>query len=382
MSNTTLPAFWQKFTGPDGKPLSGGKLYFFVAGSTTVPKAVYSDHENTNPITQPVVLDASGLAPQYFAESGLYCIVLKDAVGALVATRDYVESPASSGSATGDHKIALAADDANPGYALEKIKEGDGIQVTGVMASQKYLRITCLGLIKVSSGGNMRYLGTAFADTQSVTWSISPDSISANVSDSWVQGLATYKVCCDAEDIDAPGYLIEKLVSTTLLITSESSGPHKQIHIETLTDPGEVAYDAGDAQALKSGYLGSKLRAGSGITLTVTEDATAGKVLWINSKANSWLPVWNTNASYTVKDTDSIINCVGPSVTVTLPDPGTTYQGRTVRVVACGIGVNVTMTCPSGSSLLVGATASFSNYATREVTCLAGASGWVWVLRA
>ena len=381
MANATLPAFWQKYTGPDGKPLSGGKLYFFVAGSTTIPKAVYSDHENANPITQPVVLDASGLAPQYFAESGLYCIVLKDSVGAMVATRDYVESPASSGSATGDHKIALASDDTNPGYALEKIKEGEGIQITGVMASQKYLRITCLGMAKVSVGGNMRYLGTAFADSESVTWSVAADSITASVSASYVRGLATYKVCCDAEDVDAPGYLIEKMVSQTILITSESSGPHKQIHLETLCPPGKVLVDASDDP--KYGYLSTKLRAGAGITLTTTTDATAGKVLWINSKANSWLPVWNTNATaYTVKDADAVVNCNGPSTTVTLPDPSSTYEGRIVRVIACGIGVSVTLSCPGGASLLVGASTSFSNYASREATCLGGASGWVWVLRA
>lgn len=98
MSNQTLPFFWQRFTYPDGRPLSGGKLYFYVAGSTSLPKRIYTDSENSNPITQPLVLDAGGLAPQYFAEDGLYCIVIKDANGAEISTRDYVAGNGGGGS--------------------------------------------------------------------------------------------------------------------------------------------------------------------------------------------------------------------------------------------------------------------------------------------
>lgn len=125
MSNRTFPFFWQRFTYPDGRPLSGGQIFFYVAGSTSIPKRVYSDGENSNPITQPLILDAGGLAPQYFVEDGLYSIVIKDANGAEISTRDYViagggGTPADPAdpSALAVWTILKASDPAEPDFGL------------------------------------------------------------------------------------------------------------------------------------------------------------------------------------------------------------------------------------------------------------------------
>lgn len=125
MSNRTLPFFWQRFTYPDGRPLSGGQIFFYVAGSTSIPKRVYSDGENSNPITQPLILDAGGLAPQYFVEDGLYSIVIKDVNGAEISTRDYViagggGTPADPAdpSALAVWTILKASDPAEPDFGL------------------------------------------------------------------------------------------------------------------------------------------------------------------------------------------------------------------------------------------------------------------------
>ena len=99
-TGATAPWFLQQYFGADGKPLSGGKLYFFVAGSTIIPKNVYSDVALTIPLSQPLTLNASGTAPQYFMESGAYKVVVTSATGSIespVATRDNIAGGDTSG---------------------------------------------------------------------------------------------------------------------------------------------------------------------------------------------------------------------------------------------------------------------------------------------
>lgn len=102
MSGLNAPWFLQQFVDPaNGKPLAGGKLYFFVAGSTTLPKNVYTDFALTMPWTQPLILDAGGYAPEYFMESGLYKVVVVQAGGnpdSPVYTRDNVSGTNNGGS--------------------------------------------------------------------------------------------------------------------------------------------------------------------------------------------------------------------------------------------------------------------------------------------
>jgi len=83
-----------------GRPVSGGTVEFFVAGSTTTPKNIWYDVANTVVAPNPITLDASGTMPQIYPESGLYLVVLKDADGSLLYTRDNVQ--AGGGGSTSD----------------------------------------------------------------------------------------------------------------------------------------------------------------------------------------------------------------------------------------------------------------------------------------
>ena len=118
----TLPFFLQTYHYPDGLPLSGGKLYFYVAGSTNISKNVYADREKTIPLTQPIVLDAGGTAQQYFAEDGLYKIVLTTSTGTLVATRDYIDGAGGSGAGGDAFTVKANPTDTAPATLIEKMQ--------------------------------------------------------------------------------------------------------------------------------------------------------------------------------------------------------------------------------------------------------------------
>lgn len=69
IGNTTSPNY-------SGKPLSGGKAYFYSPGTTSL-KTVWVDAEKATAATNPVILDTSGSA-KVFAD-GLYDVVVMDA---------------------------------------------------------------------------------------------------------------------------------------------------------------------------------------------------------------------------------------------------------------------------------------------------------------
>ncbi|WP_312321242.1 hypothetical protein, partial [Stenotrophomonas sp.] len=69
------------------KPCAGGSLTFYQAGTTT-PKLTYSDQDMAVPNTNPVQLDSSGRSNTNIWLDGGYSVVLKDAGGATVWTRD------------------------------------------------------------------------------------------------------------------------------------------------------------------------------------------------------------------------------------------------------------------------------------------------------
>lgn len=103
----------------NGTPLSGGKLYTYLPGTTT-PKATYSDYGLTTPNTNPVILDVLGEANVFL--SGFYKMELRDANGVVVWTMDNMggSSYVGSGSAQYDFLIAGAA----PNYQWERASLG------------------------------------------------------------------------------------------------------------------------------------------------------------------------------------------------------------------------------------------------------------------
>lgn len=83
------PAPYLHFHDNDGRPLSGGFLYTYIAGTTT-PLSTYKDATGSIPNTNPIVLDFRGEASVWLDITRSYKFVLRDRTGALIWTQDNV----------------------------------------------------------------------------------------------------------------------------------------------------------------------------------------------------------------------------------------------------------------------------------------------------
>lgn len=71
------PVIRQRFFDANGNPLAGGKLYTYVAGTTT-PQATYTDYAGATPNANPVILDANGECDMWLDPALAYKIKLTD----------------------------------------------------------------------------------------------------------------------------------------------------------------------------------------------------------------------------------------------------------------------------------------------------------------
>jgi hypothetical protein len=88
MANLT-PQGKQYYETSAGIPLVGGKVYTYIAGTTT-PQVTYQDSAGASPNANPVILDARGEATIYW--NGNYKVILRDSLDNLIWTQDNVSS--------------------------------------------------------------------------------------------------------------------------------------------------------------------------------------------------------------------------------------------------------------------------------------------------
>lgn len=84
------PVLRQRYFDADGNPLSGGKLYTFLAGTST-PAITYVDQSSTTPNTNPIILDDEGYADVWLGVFA-YKFELKDSFDNLIFTVDQVNT--------------------------------------------------------------------------------------------------------------------------------------------------------------------------------------------------------------------------------------------------------------------------------------------------
>jgi len=83
-------AGWQFFNN-DGTVLAGGKIYTYLAGTST-PKATYTTSAGNIAHSNPIVLDSSGRVPggEIWLTAGLYKFAVYTSASTLIATYDNI----------------------------------------------------------------------------------------------------------------------------------------------------------------------------------------------------------------------------------------------------------------------------------------------------
>lgn len=124
----TITAQRPQFLDNDGRPLAGGRVYFYLSG-TNIARDTYSDSALENANANPVELDASGRASIFLAPDIDYRIAVEDAAGTQIWVENGVGTPATVPATTiiplyGAHDAGR--DDASypAGFALQDLVVG------------------------------------------------------------------------------------------------------------------------------------------------------------------------------------------------------------------------------------------------------------------
>lgn len=80
------------FDDINGRPLVGGKLYTYKAGTST-PTPTYTNKYGTTPNTNPVILNERGECQAWLVEGKRYKFVLKDALDTTIWEKDDISVP-------------------------------------------------------------------------------------------------------------------------------------------------------------------------------------------------------------------------------------------------------------------------------------------------
>lgn len=95
MSANISPLLKQRFFDENGDPLAGGKLYSYIAGSTT-PLTTYTDESATEENTNPIILNANGECDMWLKDQ-YYKFILTDADDVEQWSVDRILGSSSSG---------------------------------------------------------------------------------------------------------------------------------------------------------------------------------------------------------------------------------------------------------------------------------------------
>lgn len=430
-----LPPFWfAQFRDALGNPLSNAKLYSYE-NLSTIPKPLYTDHELLFPHTNPIDLDSYGYLPTIFLTSGYYTFALKDINGIVVKTADWIEGSlganteigtsytlsAATASTLGGVKIngnGLAIDGSgvlsvlptsaqtinlsayatlsgsnfsgpvtSPTFSANSISanifETSSVKISDIESGIKIENKSGSYDVKVNFGpensnqfiktesGQLRICGeNAYASFDGANFYITSGNliVGDQIDTRGTKSLINYQQFQQWY----PAYFYTSSVrfdsfKNKQLITN-SNGDLSGISI------GVIKLDSTDPEL---GYFKSKVLPGAGIKFSEITDPTLGKVISINSTANSWRKQTNVNTSYVVNDNDDTI-CVQGYSTVTLPNPSVDYRGRIITVlgVISGISWNV-----NSVGNITGDTGTMVDYDELTCKCCFDGTIYKWIVK-
>lgn len=121
------PSPKMQFTTAAGVPLSGGKVYTYIAGTTT-PQATFTDYSGATPNTNPVILNSRGEANIWLG-GALYKFKLTDANDVEIWTVDYISAPTSAVSPVLSGNVTIDSDTPTPALTITQTGTGPVLRV-------------------------------------------------------------------------------------------------------------------------------------------------------------------------------------------------------------------------------------------------------------
>jgi hypothetical protein len=121
------PTAKSQFIGADGVPLSGGKVYTYIAG-TTLPQATYTDYTGAVANSNPVILNARGEASIWLGEA-TYKFKLTDADDVEIWTVDYIAAPTTALSPVLSGNVVISTDSSGPALKITQTGTGPVLRV-------------------------------------------------------------------------------------------------------------------------------------------------------------------------------------------------------------------------------------------------------------
>jgi hypothetical protein len=116
-----------QFTTAAGVPLSGGKVYTYIAGTTT-PQATFTDYSGATPNPNPVILDSRGEANIWLG-GALYKFKLTDVNDVEIWTVDYISAPTSAVSPVLSGNVTIDSDTPTPALKITQTGTGPVMRV-------------------------------------------------------------------------------------------------------------------------------------------------------------------------------------------------------------------------------------------------------------
>lgn len=115
------------FVDAAGEPLVGGKLYTYIAGTTTL-QTTYTDSTATTANTNPIILDSRGEANVWLG-GAIYKFVLKDADDALIWTVDNISAPTAAVSPVLSGNVTIDSNTPSPALQITQTGTGPALKV-------------------------------------------------------------------------------------------------------------------------------------------------------------------------------------------------------------------------------------------------------------
>jgi len=312
------PTAKTQFIDAAGAPLAGGKLYTYVAGTTT-PQASYTDSTGATLNSNPVILDARGEANVWLGES-TYKFTLTDANDVEIWTVDYISAPTTALSPVLSGNVTISTDSAGPALKVTQTGTGDVMRVQdsadpdstpfvinssgyvglGTVAPAEALDIDNSGKIQFSSSGTARTVISA--DTSNSIIDVKDDRNFV------VKTNATTIITANDADITTTVPVVLPAIPTTALQAATKS------YVDQVTPPGMIATYAGTSAP--TGWLACQ---GQAISRTTYADLfTAISTTWGSGDGSTTFNVPDLRGMFVrgtgTNATGSSSGTVGPSV--------------------------------------------------------------------